>query len=454
MKKILCSLLTLSSLATLSAQIFEENFDGNGPGINAWTVIDNDKNKPASAVNFITNGWNSIDRQGNNGNYGGPMGNFAAMSTSWYSPAGTSDDWLISPVIDLKDAKDPVLEWKAKAQDPDFSDGYKVMISTGGNAIADFKTEILSVSAEDSDWKKRTFNLKDYAGQQVRIAFVNNSTDMFMLLIDDIKVTESSGGGDPDPTSDVIWSDNFDDVDISDWKLSDKDGDKFDWSAVQSTDASGNPVGSPLITSASYINNYGPLTPDNWITSPEIDLTNVDGKATLKYGVFASDPLYNKENYAVYISTTNDTSNESDFKQVFTEKDLPGTETERSVDLTEFVGQKIYITFRHFNVSDMYRINIDNVSVEGKLKTLGTSTVKSDKAVSVYPNPVQDSFKVNLDSNADKSKVTLELFNLNGAKVKTFKHADSYDISSLPKGVYILEINNGTSKVVKKLVKK
>ena len=69
-------------------------------------------------------------------------------------------------------------------------------------------------------------------------------------------------------------------------------------------------------------------------------------------------------------------------------------------------------------------------------------------------NSVQDSFKVNLDSNADKSKVTLELFNLNGAKVKTFKHADSYDISSLPKGVYILEINNGTSKVVKKLVKK
>ncbi|GEM52027.1 T9SS type A sorting domain-containing protein [Empedobacter brevis] len=454
MKKILFSLLTLSSVTTLSAQIFQEDFDGNGPGISAWTVIDNDKNTPASAVNFIKNGWNSIDRLGANGNYGGPAGNYAAMSTSWYTPAGTSDDWLISPVIDLKETKAPVIEWNAKAQDADFSDGYKVMISTGGNTVADFKTELLSIPAEDSDWKKRTINLKDYVGQQVRIAFVNNSNDMFMLLIDDIKVTDSTGGGDPEPTGDIIWSDNFDDKDISDWKLYDKDGDGYKWSAVQSTDATGNPVGSPVITSASYINNLGPLTPDNWITSPQVDLTNVDGKATLKYGVFASDPKFNKENYAVYISTTNDTSDESAFKQVFTEKDLPGEETQRSVDLTEFVGQKIYITFRHFDVTDMYRINIDNVSVEGKLKTLGTSDIDTKNVTRVYPNPVQDSFKIDFSTNVDKTKISLELYNMNGSKIKSFDYADSYNISTLPAGVYVLKINDGVTKTVKKIIKK
>ncbi|MGV0923243.1 choice-of-anchor J domain-containing protein [Empedobacter tilapiae] len=451
MKKILFSLLTLSSISTLSAQIFQEDFDGNGPGISAWTVIDNDKNTPASAMSFIKNGWNSIDRLGANGNYGGPAGNYSAMSTSWYNPAGTSDDWLISPVIDLKDTKAPVIEWNAKAQDPEFSDGYKVMISTGGNTIEDFKTELLSISSENGDWTKRTIDLKEYIGKQIRIAFVNNSTDMFMLLIDDIKVNDST---DPQPTGDVIWSDNFDDKDISDWKLYDKDGDGYKWSAVQSTDENGIPVGSPLITSASFINNVGPLTPDNWITSPQIDLTNVDGQATLKYGVFASDPKYNKENYAVYISTTNDTSNEAAFKQVFTEKDLPGKEAQRSVDLTEFVGQKIYITFRHFNVTDMYRINIDNVSVEGKLKTLATSDINTKQVTNVYPNPVEDSFKIDLGTTLNKANVTIELYDMVGKKVQSFDYADSYNISSLPKGVYVLKINDGATKVVKKIVKK
>ncbi len=80
---------TLVALPVLGyGQIFQENFDGNGQGIAAWTVINVDGLTPATAVNFITNGWNSIDRQGVNGNFGGPAGNYAAMSTSWYTPVG------------------------------------------------------------------------------------------------------------------------------------------------------------------------------------------------------------------------------------------------------------------------------------------------------------------------------------------------------------------------------
>lgn len=167
----------------------------------------------------------------------------------------------------------------------------------------------------------------------------------------------------------ILWSDNFDDKDISDWTLYDVDGDGFKWSAVQSIDENGNPVGSPLITSASYINSMGPLTPDNWIVSPQIDLTSVkEGPISLKYGVFASDPEFNQENYAVYVSTTNNPTTTA--TQLFTENNLPGTETERVVDLSAYAGQKIYISFRHFDVTDMFRINIDNVSVV----TGGTST--------------------------------------------------------------------------------
>ncbi|AZB26559.1 T9SS-dependent choice-of-anchor J family protein [Chryseobacterium bernardetii] len=180
---------TLVALPVLGyGQIFQENFDGNGQGIAAWTVINVDGLTPATAVNFITNGWNSIDRQGVNGNFGGPAGNYAAMSTSWYTPVGTSNDWLISPTIPVSGAS-PTLYWDAKAQDAANPDGYKVMLApNGGNTVADFTVELYSTTSENSWWTSRAVSLTPYIGQNVRVAFVNNSTDKFILVVDNIKV--------------------------------------------------------------------------------------------------------------------------------------------------------------------------------------------------------------------------------------------------------------------------
>lgn len=170
------------------SQIFQEDFDGNGPGIAAWTVIDADGLTPADAINFITNGWNRIDRQGADGNFGGPVGNFAAVSTSWYSPAGTSNDWLISPQIAVSGSS-PTLYWDAKAQDADYPDGYKIMLSpSGGNTIADFTVQLYNTAGENYWWTSRAVSLTPYIGQNVRVAFVNNSNDSFLLLVDNIKV--------------------------------------------------------------------------------------------------------------------------------------------------------------------------------------------------------------------------------------------------------------------------
>lgn len=136
MKKILlvASFLAIPLFGT--AQVFQENFDGAGPGFAAWTLIDVDGLTHDPTVGeFNAGAWIRKDRGGAIPNYGGPDGNFAAMSSSWYSPAGTSNDWLISPQITLP-ADNTFIQWDAKAQDPDFSDGYKVMLSpNGGNAV-------------------------------------------------------------------------------------------------------------------------------------------------------------------------------------------------------------------------------------------------------------------------------------------------------------------------------
>ena len=65
----------------------------------------------------------------------------------------------------------------------------------------------------------------------------------------------------------VLFEDDFNDGDISDWTLIDEDGDTFGWVPVNMTAA---PIYMGM-RSASWITS-GPLTPDNWAISPAIDL--------------------------------------------------------------------------------------------------------------------------------------------------------------------------------------
>lgn len=190
MKKILLLLSVIFLSGNTNAQVFSENFDsGSDLATLGWTTIDNDALTVNSAITYITTGWNNIDRAGTDGNFGGPALNFAAMSTSWYDTPGTSDDWLISPSITLPTAP-ATLVWDAKAQDnTTYQDGYELRISTnGGNTIADFTTVLFSIAAEDFNWTNHQFSLSAYVGQTVRFAWVNNSTDMFVLLVDNISV--------------------------------------------------------------------------------------------------------------------------------------------------------------------------------------------------------------------------------------------------------------------------
>ncbi|HCC95100.1 MAG TPA: hypothetical protein DEQ26_12405 [Flavobacteriaceae bacterium] len=95
----------------------------------------------------------------------------------------------------------------------------------------------------------------------------------------------------------------------------------------------------------------------------------------------------------------------------------------------------------------------DNIVVSAVSNDLATTEVLKSK-VSLYPNPVEDSFKIDLGTTLNKANVTIELYDMVGKKVQSFDYADSYNISSLPKGVYVLKINDGATKVVKKIVKK
>jgi hypothetical protein len=113
-----------------------------------------------------------------------------AVSTSWLIPTGTSGSWLITPTIN-NIASNSVLIWEAMAPDANNLDGYEVYVSTNtvtAPSVGDFTTLVYSISAENNVWQARSISLGAYVGQNIRIAFKNNSIDKYQLWLDDIVV--------------------------------------------------------------------------------------------------------------------------------------------------------------------------------------------------------------------------------------------------------------------------
>lgn len=113
--------------------------------------------------------------------------NAVASSTSWYSPAGTSSDWMLLPPLQVEPGA--TLSWRAKATDKRFRDGYAVYAAAASaSSPQDFldSDPLFTVEAEESDWVTHSLSLERFAGSEVRLAFVNNSTNCSRLFIDDI----------------------------------------------------------------------------------------------------------------------------------------------------------------------------------------------------------------------------------------------------------------------------
>ncbi|WP_047550605.1 alpha-amylase family glycosyl hydrolase [Psychroserpens sp. Hel_I_66] len=84
--------------------------------------------------------------------------------------------------------------------------------------------------------------------------------------------------------------------------------------------------------------------------------------------------------------------------------------------------------------------------------TLSTDDFNIDADFSIYPNPVNTSFKTN------KAISSLKIFDITGKLVKTFNgdftKTDSYDISDLTQSIYLVKIENNNGQILtSKLIK-
>lgn len=194
MKRKLLSLAALALMIQFQAQIFNSGFENNnGTPLSAYTTINADGNTVAEwapVQEFNTEAWIQF--------YDG-YDNKIAFSTSSYDPAGTSNDWLITPSITVPSDGTPTLYWKAKSYDFEFTDSYDIKVSETNNQMESFTTTVLSVDGEQAyEYNSRSLDLSAYKGKTIYLAFVNNTTDGYFLALDDLYLSNSANCMMPD----------------------------------------------------------------------------------------------------------------------------------------------------------------------------------------------------------------------------------------------------------------
>jgi len=203
----------------------------------------------------------------------------------------------------------------------------------------------------------------------------------------------------------TYFTDDFSSGNLNNWTLVDSDGDSNEWFIFDS----GLPSQGQVASSASWTGGTI-LFPDNWMISPAVDLSTASGTVVLEWSVYGQDQSWADENYTVYVATADDVTTLSSSSTTFNEivgATGEGVYVNRSLDVSSFAGQTIYVGFRHHNVSDQFRLNIDDVVVRTPLALDANLTGLSLDRYSLASTDNQLSIEVN--NNGATAITSLEL---------------------------------------------
>lgn len=271
----------------------------------------------------------------------------------------------------------------------------------------------------------------------------------------------------------IIFEDDFESYTVSDnvgedtdipanYTSYDVDNDGYNWGTsdvVNFTQPFSDIYLGKFIMSASYISTgaggnggQGALTPDNILVFPMISIPANALEVELKYLVGSgTDPNYFAEKYSVQVTTSSDQADILAATPIFeTTLAFQGAE-EITLNLDDYVGQEVYISFRHFDTEDMHVLGIDNFKVQhtGFLSVADLQNAK----FSYYPNPVTNTLNLKADLAINK----VSIFNVLGQEVLNAnpnKLQLEVDFSNLESGIYTVkaQIGNemGTFKIIKK----
>ncbi len=232
------------------------------------------------------------------------------------------------------------------------------------------------------------------------------------------------------------------------WTTIDQDGDGHNWH-VFTLDTIGFAVSDSWL--AGFV---GALTPENYLVSPQINLSGLSGTVKLRYTIQIPDPDSYAEHYKVAVSVTG--KQVTDFTAIVKEETCTAEDYyelypywhERIVDLTPFIGQNIYLTWCHYNCTDQYQLLLDSIQVS---YSTDVNIVNHEFSVlNIYPNPANETLLL----TGSYENANVQLFTMDGREVystdKVSKQTD-INVSHFENGVYILRIQSQKGMITKKV---
>ena len=150
------------------------------------------------------------------------------------------------------------------------------------------------------------------------------------------------------------YSTSFEDADeiAATWSRIDEDGDGQGWLFASGDQARSGRI---YFVSESWNSQYGALSPDNWLISPQLTF------GTSLEVWMAGENHAPAEHFAIYISTTG--KEIADFTELVPETVTSNEYLKYTADLRQWLGQKGYIAIRHFNCTDQYYLMLDDFAV-------------------------------------------------------------------------------------------
>ncbi|MFP3834491.1 choice-of-anchor J domain-containing protein [Chryseobacterium sp. SIMBA_028] len=275
-----------------------------------------------------------------------------------------------------------------------------------------------------------------------------------------------------------IWSNSFETPDdLQGWTIHDLNNNGNKW--VQGKNIYHNGTSMVLGTSGSlrYSISIVPSgtaasfnTENDWIISPEIDLSSAGGSIMLAAFVArqrASQASVARDLY-IYVSTPekpipalsdfqslavdangNDLPNPYKIQGGYTNNPFPSDVTqfvESIVDLSAFAGKKIYIGIwsnRKALGNNIQNINIDEMAIYATLSLNTKDVKKKENLTKIVENPVKENLQLQLNPALKENITMVNIYNRAGQKVSTTQYSKSMNVADLSTGVYIVEVTDG-----------
>lgn len=185
--------------------MFSDNFDNPNESLNWWLMYEGDRRTPVEAMKELgfdgrNTPWNFTIRDSEE------TTDYFAMAHSMYTPAGRSNDWMMTPQLRIPSEGNVVLEFDAQGYDPTKQDVLKLYVYENKTVLSNpldnvYKDIVANAVLLDSlqvpagptmnttgEWTHYVYDLTKWAGKDIYVAFVNQNTAQSGIFVNNVIV--------------------------------------------------------------------------------------------------------------------------------------------------------------------------------------------------------------------------------------------------------------------------